>query len=235
MRCLDVASCNSRNRQHPQLETQLAGQSAFTNLKSFMVRSLFKRGMISLSAISASRIHRTSAVESGCQIVDSTIDKHSFCGYDCVILSTKIGSFCSIADRVYIGGSKHPMHFVSTSPVFLSHRDSVKAKFAFHEYYCLPKTIVGNDVWIGFDAKIRAGVSIGTGAVIGMGSVVTKDVAPYSIVAGVPATVIGYRFDPEIIEQLLASRWWEFDENRLREVAKTFCDPVEFLRVLKQS
>ena len=99
-------------------------------------------------------------------MVASTMARHSFCGFDCVILNSEIGAFCSISDNVYIGGSQHPMHFVSTSPVFLKHRDSVKTKFAKHDYTNMPHTIIGNDVWIGHGAKIRAGVKIGHGAVV---------------------------------------------------------------------
>ena len=78
------------------------------------------------------------------------------------------------------------MEYVSTSPVFLDHRDSVKAKFSHHHYVWRAKTSIGHDVWIGEAALIKGGLNIGHGAVIGMGSVVTKDVPPYAIVAGNP-------------------------------------------------
>ncbi len=183
-----------------------------------------------LSAVKSSSIHRTSVVEAGCQIVSCRIERHSFCGYDCVILNAEIGMFCSIADQVYIGGSQHPMHFVSTSPVFLSHRDSVKTKFSRHIYQSMPKTVIGNDVWIGFGAKIRAGVSVGHGAVIGMGSVVTSDVAPYAIVAGNPAREIRRRFSPEICDGLLRSEWWLYSDKILTNCARNFNNPDNFLK-----
>ena len=91
------------------------------------------------------------------------------------------------------------MHFVSTSPVFLSHRDSVKAKFSRFDYLDLPRTRIGSDVWIGHGAHVRAGVEIGHGAVVGMGSVVTKDVPPYSVVGGNPARVLRMRLSEENI------------------------------------
>jgi len=182
------------------------------------------------NAIKNSIIDKTSAVESGSQIVNSSFDRHSYCGYDCVILNCSIGSFCSISDQVYIGGSAHPMHFVSTSPVFLSHKDSVKAKFSRHEFSHMPHTTIGNDVWIGHGAKVRAGVTIGHGAVVGMGAIVTRDVRPYAIVVGNPAREIGRRFDDETAEALTKSKWWDFDDNKLRDAACDFMDPAMFLR-----
>ncbi len=181
------------------------------------------------NAILESSIDGTAKIESGSQIVNVKMGKHSFCGYDCVILNCDIGSYCSIADSVYIGGSQHPMHFVSTSPVFLSHRDSVKEKFARFEYSMMPRTTVGHDVWIGHGAKVKAGVTVGHGAVIGMGSVVTKDVSPYAIVAGNPAAELRKRFSPNIISGLLRSKWWEASDDDLREMARFFDDPEKFL------
>ena len=183
-----------------------------------------------VSAIKNSVINKTSAVESGSQVVNSNFDRHSYCGYDCVILNCSIGSFCSISDQVYIGGSAHPMHFVSTSPVFLSHKDSVKTKFSRHEFSNMPRTTIGNDVWIGHGAKVRAGVTVGHGAVVGMGAIVTRDVRPYAIVVGNPAQEIGRRFDDETVSALLKSRWWDFDDEKLRSAAEDFMDPVSFLR-----
>lgn len=99
-----------------------------------------------------------------------------------------------------IGGAMHPIHFVSTSPVFLSHSDSVKVRFAHHDYLPIIKTEIGHDVWIGQGAFVKSGVTIGTGAVVDMGSVVEKDVPPYAIVGGDPANVIRYRFDADVIQ-----------------------------------
>jgi acetyltransferase-like isoleucine patch superfamily enzyme len=71
-----------------------------------------------------------------------------------------------------------------------------------------PKTVIGSDVWVGNGAMIKSGVKVGHGAVIGAGAMVTKDVEPYSVVAGVPAKHVKFRFEPEIIEALLATKWW---------------------------
>jgi len=181
------------------------------------------------SAIKNSHIHRTSKIESGSHIINSTFGRHSFCGYDCEIINSEIGSFCSIANQVIIGGGRHPMEWVSMSPVFYKGRDSVKAKFSEHKREKVKRTIIGNDVWIGERAIIKEGITIGTGAVIGMGSIVTKDVEPYAIVAGCPAKVLRKRFNDDVIDNLLSSEWWNFNENKLKEYAKYFTDPNSFL------
>lgn len=177
------------------------------------------------SAIRGSILDRTAKVESGSTVVNSSFARHSFCGYDCTILHSDIGSFCSIASNVSIGGVRHPIEFVSTSPVFLSHRDSVKAKFASHDYLPVTRTYIGNDVWIGEGAFLKAGISVGDGAVIGMGAVVTKNVLPYSIIAGNPAHLIRMRFEQDVIDALLRMKWWELPDSELRRLGSTFNEP----------
>jgi acetyltransferase-like isoleucine patch superfamily enzyme len=183
------------------------------------------------SAIKNSQIAKSAKIESGCNIVNLIMGKHSFCGYDCEIVNCEIGSFCSIANNVIIGGPMHPMNWVSMSPVFYKGRDSVKAKFSTHELPPAKKTIIGHDVWIGQYALIKQGVHIGTGAVRGMGSVVTKDVEPYSIVAGSPARELRKRFDEVTINKLLKSKWWEYDDDQLGKYSAYFTDPSEFIKL----
>lgn len=182
------------------------------------------------SAVADSYIHPTSKVESGSTIIRSRFDRHSFCGYDCTFIDCEVGAFCSIASKVTVGGSRHPMEYVSTSPVFLSHRDSVKIKFSRHPYVWRVKTTIGHDVWIGENVLIKGGVSIGHGAVIGMGSVVTKDVAPYSVVGGNPARLIRMRFAPDVVDALLRMTWWNLSDEELRHLAPDFTDPRKVLQ-----
>ncbi len=90
-------------------------------------------------------------------------------------------------------------------------------KYARHDYSLKLRTVVDSDVWIGEMALIKAGVHIGVGAVIGMGSVVTRDVEPYSVVAGNPARIIRKRFDDETIKALLDSlEWWTLPDSKLK-------------------
>ncbi len=194
---------------------------------------LFKK--IRGKAIKNSQIHKTSKVEAGSEIVNSTFDKHSFCGYNCEINSCDIGSYCSIANNVIIGGGMHPMDWVSMSPVFYKGRDSVKAKFSEHKREPVKRTIIEHDVWIGQNVLIKQGVKIGTGAVIGMGSIVTKNVEPYTIVAGSPARIIRKRFDAEIINSLFDSKWWELSDKELQELGPYIKEPQEFLKQLNNN
>lgn len=183
-------------------------------------------------AILRSQIHRTSKVEAGSELVNCSMGKHSFCGYFCEIANCDIGAFCSIANSVVIGGSQHPMEWVSMSPVFYEGRDSVKMKFSTHQREMSKRTIIGSDVWVGSRAIIKQGVKIGVGAVIGMGSVVTRDVEPYAIVGGNPAKLIRKRFSDDEIKKLLDSKWWEFPDEKLKKLGYLFNRPKDFLREL---
>lgn len=189
---------------------------------------------IRLSNLKNSSVHVSSKIESGSSFVDSTMDKYSFCGYDCDINMTDIGPYCSIANGVSIGGNAHPIDWVSTSPVFYDNKDSIKKKFSKHRRSMPLRTLVGADVWIGRNAIIKQGVSIGHGAVIGMGAVVVKDVEPYSIVAGNPATLIRKRFEQDIIYELIDSLWWETDEKELELLSEKIKCPVEFLSHIRK-
>jgi len=125
---------------------------------------------------------------------------------------TKIGRYCSFAASVLIISANHPLQALSTHPIFylksrgVIDRDRVVAQ----------PTIVEDDVWIGHHAIITPGCKhIGRGAVIGAGAIVTRDVAPYAIVAGNPAKLIRHRFSPEVIAAVERTRWWELDRAAL--------------------
>lgn len=186
---------------------------------------------LQIPAVSKSTIHKTAKIQAGSNISHSTFGRYSYCGNDCRINNAEIGSFCSVSNNVHIGGAAHPMEFVSTSPVFLSHgRTSVKKKFSSHDY--LPKNIttIGNDVWIGSGVFIKAGIKIGHGSVVGMGSVVMKDVPDYAIVAGNPAKIIRMRFSNQLIEQFLELAWWNWDDFKLLKYGVYFNDPVALIK-----
>ena len=92
---------------------------------------------------------------------------------------------------------------------------------------------IGHDVWIGRSAIVLAGVTVGDGSVIGAGSVVTKDVPPYAIVAGNPARLIRYRFDENVIQKLKEINWWNFSEARLKTFGGVFNDVEGFLSAVQ--
>ncbi|MEP4740495.1 CatB-related O-acetyltransferase [Saccharospirillum sp.] len=181
-----------------------------------------------------SRVDRESKVEDGTVFINSSMDRYSFVGSDCEIQNSDIGRFCSIANSVIIGGSLHPIDWISTSPVFYDNRDSIKKKFARHKRAPQKRTKIEHDVWIGRNVLIKQGVCVGTGSIIGMGSIVTKDVLPYSIVGGNPARLIRMRFSSEIADSLLKSNWWDLDELTLSKLGQYAKDPRAFLDELNK-
>lgn len=170
-------------------------------------------------------IDPTSKIHSGSQLVSVSMGKYSYCAYNCQLVNCTIGAFCSISDNVMIGRAEHPLGHVSTSPTFLLGANSLKKNFANNEFNGLAPTQIGNDVWIGFGAMIKAGVTIGDGAVIGMGSVVTKNIPAYGIWGGNPAREIRKRFDSETIDRLVESKWWEMNDSELDRLGSQFSDP----------
>jgi len=139
--------------------------------------------------------------------------------------TVEIGRYCSFGPDVHYFGANHPMSAASMSPYFYQKSwggDKVKDIERF-------KLTVGNDCWIGYGTIITAGCrSIGNGAVIGAGSVVTHDVAPYTVVAGNPARVIRKRFDDETIELLEKSQWFLLEPEKLLEYYDYLYDPRRF-------
>lgn len=135
-----------------------------------------------------------------------------------------IGSFSSIAPNVrIINGGIHPRDWISTFPF----RIAWNMEGAFQDG--IPTTrgdiVIGSDVWIGTEAMILSGVTIGHGAIVAARSVVTRDVPPYAIVAGSPAKPLGHRFPPEVVERLLEIAWWNWDDERIREAIPLLSSP----------
>ncbi len=130
-----------------------------------------------------------------------------------------IGKFCSIACGVkfIFNCANHTLKSLSTYtfPLFFEEWDLPKSEVA-TAWDNKGDIVIGNDVWIGYDAVIMAGVTIGDGAIIGTRAVVTKDVEPYSIVGGVPAKEIRKRFSPDIITRLQRLQWWNWDMAKIR-------------------
>jgi len=160
-----------------------------------------------------------------CNIANSTIGKGTYIGANSDLANTLIGKYCAIAQNVKVISATHPTSkFVSTHPSFFS--VFKQAGFTFVDKQKFEETIfwdkksgvtvkIGNDVWIGEDVKIIGGIEIGNGAIIATGAVVTKNVLPYSVVGGVPAKHIKFRFTENIIEFLQKINWWEQDDEWL--------------------
>lgn len=166
----------------------------------------------------------------------------SYVGMDSILDGVRIGRFCSIGPYVRVVTGRHPTKkIVSTHPAFYSIRHQVGFgyaesqlvdEFAYADEATRATVIIGNDVWIGHGATLVAGIRIGDGAVIGASSLVTKDVAPFTINFGVPSKTVSHRFDPEEIALLLDSRWWDRPEEWIRENAHLFADIAAFTKAL---
>ena len=136
---------------------------------------------------------------------------------------TSIGSFCSIARNVSIGTGSHPLTALTTHSMvhrecYTENGDIGIAPEHRIEFEQTRPVTIGHDVWIGLNAVIMDGVTIGNGAVIGTHAVVTKDVPPYAIVVGLPAKVLRYRFDEDTIARLQKSRWFDRDLEFIRQL-----------------
>lgn len=135
-----------------------------------------------------------------------------------------IGSFCSIGTGVSFvmaGNQGHRMEWISTFPFFYTGEKCMEE--APDGYLSAGDTEIGHDVWIGAEAMIMPGIKVGNGAIIGARSVVTKDVDPYTIVAGNSAKPIRKRFTDEQIEQLNEMSWWDWPEEQLARFMKLLC------------
>jgi acetyltransferase-like isoleucine patch superfamily enzyme len=158
----------------------------------------------------------------------------------CFIARATIGAFCAIGARTAINPFNHPVDWLSTNE-FQYHPKSFDWVDEYKDFARLERTPdmfspvkIGNDVWTGHNVNIMPGVNVGDGAVIGAGSVVTKDVPPYAIVAGVPAAIKRYRFPEQTIERLLRLKWWDLELSELsglpfRDVERCL-DTIEAIR-----
>ena len=159
-------------------------------------------------------------LSSGCYCVNTIIGRYSYLGRKSITVNAQIGSFCSIASLCCIGGGNHPSSFFSTSPLFYNGKNAFNKHYSHYNFEEAKPVVIGNDVWIGEKVFIKDGLTIGNGAIIGAHSVVTHNVPPYAIVGGVPAKLIRYRFDNDVIEKLEELQWWNFDDEKLKRFAE---------------
>lgn len=199
----------------------------------YLYSKFFKR-VVRGTSILNSDIAKTAKVYSGSTFYNSRLGRYSYVGYDSEVVNCDIGTFCSIANGFIAGGAKHPLEWLSTSPVFYDVGGGTNHHLGYLSMEKTARTYIGNDVWIGSRAIILQGVHIETGAVVGAGAVVTKDVPPYAVVAGCPAKIIRYRFDNDVICRLLKSEWWLLPDNQLRKLAKFINKPNVFLYELEK-
>lgn len=161
----------------------------------------------------------------GARILNSTLGDYSYCDRFADIANTTVGKFANIAAMTRIGPTDHPMttaslhHFLYRSEYYW---DDTARDEAFFAARAARRTVIGHDTWIGHGAIVKPEVTVGNGAIVGAGAVVTRDVAPYTIVAGNPARVLRRRFDETVAARLERLAWWDWDHAALRAALPDF-------------
>ena len=170
-------------------------------------------------------------IQRGCCINNSHIGDYSYCARYADISNTDVGKFSNISSFTRIGPTDHPMnlaslhHFLYRSDDYF---DGATPDEKFFEHRKSRRPEIGHDTWIGHGAVVRPEVVVGTGAIVATMAVVTRDVAPYTIVAGVPAKPIRNRFSAAIANRLMELAWWDWDHETLHDRLADFRSlPIE--------
>lgn len=161
----------------------------------------------------------------GSRVLNSNFEDYAYCDRLSDIANTTVGKFSNIAAMTRIGPTDHPYshaaqhHFLYRSSYYWDDAEDDPSFFAAR---ASRRTVLGADCWIGHGAIIKPEVTLGVGAIVASGAVVTKDVGPFMMVAGCPATPLRARFSDAVIERLLALAWWDWDHSRLRAALQDF-------------
>ncbi len=164
-------------------------------------------------------------VGEGSRILYSTFHDYAYCDRMADIANTTVGKFANIAALTRIGPTDHPYqnaslhHFLYRSE---SYWDDAPDDQEFFAHRKSRRTVIGPDTWLGHGAIIKPDVTIGAGAIIAAGAVVTKDVAPYMIMAGIPAQPLRARFTAPVADRMQALAWWDWTHDRLRQALPDF-------------
>lgn len=164
-------------------------------------------------------------IGAGSRVANSAVGNYSYCDRTCDIANAQIGKFANIASFVRIGATDHPMekasqhHFLYRSASYWEDAEDDADWFARRAGRMAR---IGHDTWIGHGAMIKPEVTVGDGAVVASGAIVTKDVAPYTIVGGNTARVIRRRYPETVAEQMMTLAWWDWEHDALRAALPDF-------------
>ena len=158
-------------------------------------------------------------IGAGSRVMNVDMGDYSYCDRMCDLANAKVGKFANIASFVRVGATDHPLdkaslhHFLYRSADYWPDVDHDADWFA---HRASRTASIGHDTWIGHNAQVKPQITIGDGAVVASGAVVTRDVAPYTIVAGVPAKPVRRRLPEDLADRLMALAWWNWDHATLR-------------------
>ncbi|MFD1508043.1 chloramphenicol acetyltransferase [Lacimonas salitolerans] len=170
----------------------------------------------------------------GSRVTHSVIGDYSYCDRYADIANADVGKFANIAAFTRIGATDHPLHTASCHHFLYrsdDYWDDADRDQAFFDHRRSRRAVIGHDTWIGAGAMVKPEVTLGHGAVVAAGAVVTRDVPPYTIVAGTPAKPLRDRQPREVADRLIALAWWDWDHTRLRAALPDFraLTALEFL------
>ena len=177
------------------------------------------------AAVQDCTLGRYTEVGARTKLLEVELADYSYVVNDSEIAYTRFGKFCSVAAMTRINPGNHPMerasqsHFTYRASAYFPGERDDSDFFAWRRSHSVK---IGNDVWIGHGAIVLPGRSIGDGAVVAAGAIVTKNVAPYAIVAGNPARLIRPRFPAAIVRRMQALRWWDWQHEQLRRALPDF-------------
>lgn len=215
------------------------------SIRDFYLKKIYKKNNILIQKNTNFRktiFGGNNTIGKNVDIFKSEVGIGTYIGNNSRLPKCKIGNFSSIGMNVCAIIGNHPIHYVSTHPFAYSNiKNDVALNFKNHIPYSISASTengynieIGHDVWIGDNVSILNGVTIRNGAVIAAGAVVVKDVPPFSIVGGVPAKIIKYRFEPSQVEFLMNLQWWNKDLKWIENNVHLFSDIKKFTRNIKK-